>query len=98
MKAELAKYYFIRLFIGALPLCFFAVSMFAKGESGNSGMSLNMTKFLPVILLFIWGCFLIIEGLNHFIKSRMLYGFSSIASAVILGMVFFLIMYLEHIS
>ena len=98
MSEELVKSFFIRLLIGAVPMVFFAIALFAKGESGNSGMSPDIGKFLPVALIFIWGAFLIIEGLNHFMKSRNSYGFCSIGAAVILGTVFMLLMYLEHIS
>ncbi|MEO5910225.1 MAG: hypothetical protein ABIP95_05015 [Pelobium sp.] len=97
MKEELVKRFFIRIFIGAVPMVFFAIALFTKGESGNSGMSLNIDKLLPVVLIFIWGAFLIIEGLNHFIKNRTSYGFCSLGAVAILGAVFLLLMYLEHI-
>lgn len=98
MGTNLSKHFFIRLFIGAAPLVFFGIAMLAKGESGNNGMSPNIAKFLPVVLLFIYGFFLIIEGLNHLIKGRIGYGLCSISAVVILAFVFLLIMYLEHQS
>lgn len=96
LREELLKRFFIRLFVGALPLGFFAAAMLVKGESGNSGMSLNMQKFLPIILLFAWGGFLIIEAFYLFAKNRISYGLRSIYALLILAAGFVLIMYMEH--
>lgn|GEM_PF-839749 len=97
MKEKLIKNFCVRLLIGAAPLFFFAIGMFAKGQSGNNGMSPNLEKFLPVCLILIYVSFLIIEGLNHLIKGRIGYGLCSISAVVILVVVFLFIMYLEHV-
>ncbi|KKX47788.1 MULTISPECIES: hypothetical protein [Sphingobacterium] len=97
MRKKLIKHLFVRLLIGAAPMVFFAIGMFAKGESGNNGMSLNLEKFLPVCLILIYVSFLIINGLNHFVKGRVGYGLCSISTVVILVVVFLYIMYLEHL-
>ncbi|MBB2950709.1 hypothetical protein [Sphingobacterium sp. JUb56] len=97
MREKLTKHFCVRLLIGAAPLVFFAIGMFAKGQSGNNGMSPNLEKFLPVCLILIYVSFLIIEGLNHLIKGRIGYGLCSIIAVFILVMVFLFIMYLEHL-
>lgn len=97
MKKKLTKHFCVRLLIGAAPMVFFAIGMFAKGQSGNNGMSPNLEKFLPVCLILIYVSFLIIEGLNHLIKGGIGYGLCSISAVVILVMVFLFIMYLEHL-
>lgn len=96
MREELAKRFFLRFFIGTVPLGFIAVAMLSKGQSGNSGMSPNMEKFVPIVLLFTWAGFLIIEALWHFSKHRIGYSLSSICAVIILAALFFIIMYLEH--
>lgn len=97
LRTELAKRLFLRLVIGGLPLGFFAVAMFADRQGGHSGMSLNMEKFLPVILVIAWIGFLIIEAVYLFLKQRISYGFNSLYAAIILALLFFLILYLDHI-
>ena len=96
LSAGLTKRFLIRLLIGGLPLYFFAAAMLSKGQSGNSGMSPNMEKFLAVILLFGWTGFLIIEALYLFGKKKISQGWSSICTAAILALLFFLILYLER--
>lgn len=91
-----AKRFFLRLLIGGLPLVFFAFALLSLGQSGHSGMSLNMEKFLPVILLFGWAGFLIIEACYLFTKKRVADGLISIYALAILASLFFLILYLEH--
>ncbi|MBC8984955.1 hypothetical protein H9X96_04110 [Pedobacter sp. N36a] len=71
--------------------------MFGDKQSGNSGMSPNMDKFFPVILVVAWIGYLIIEAVYLFVKQRIDDGLSSVYTATILALLFFLILYLEHI-
>lgn len=48
LREELAKRFFLRLLIGALPPGFFAAEMLSKGQGGNSGMSPNITLFVII--------------------------------------------------
>ncbi|RZK20006.1 MAG: hypothetical protein EOO86_05850 [Pedobacter sp.] len=95
-KGELAKRFFIRLIIGAVPLSFFIMALFTKSQSGNNGMSVNLGKFVPVIFLLGWGIFLILEGLFLFSKQRVSNGLISISVASFLGIIFFISLYVEH--
>ena len=95
-KAEWAKRFFIRLIIGGVPLAFFIAAFFSKSESGNSGMSINLGKFVPVIFLLGWGVFLILEGLYLLAKHRISNGLISISAASSLGIIFFISLYVEH--
>lgn len=95
-KGEWAKRFFIRLIIGAVPLAFFIMALFEKSESGNSGMSINLGKFVPVLFFLGWGVFLILEGLFLLIRHRVSNGLTSIYAALLLGIIFFISLYIEH--
>ncbi|ALL06868.1 hypothetical protein AQ505_16065 [Pedobacter sp. PACM 27299] len=97
LRTELAKRFFLRLFIGGLPLAFFAGAMFGDRQSGNSGMSPNMEKFLPVILVVGWIGLLIVEAVYLFVKQRISDGLTSVYVAAVLALLFFLILYLDHL-
>ena len=96
LKRELQKRFLIRLIIGIVPLVFFIVALFTARESGNSGMSLNLEKFVPATFFIAWETFLIVEALILFVKHRIKDGLMSIYAASLLGMIFIVSLYVEH--
>lgn len=96
MKQVFGKRFILVVLIGLVLLAFFFVSLFDKGESGNSGMSLKLQKFIPFGAFLILETFLIAQALYFFAKKRVSDGLQNIYAAALLGVLLFLIMYIGH--
>ncbi|WP_316807895.1 hypothetical protein [Pedobacter agri] len=96
MKRELTERFLLRLMIGAVPLGFFVAALFSRGESGNSGMSVNLEKFVPMIFFVAWEAFLIVEALILFAKQLNRKGLISTYAACSLGVIFIISLYVNH--
>lgn len=95
-KEQIAQCFLVRLIISAIALAYFGIALFEVGQSGNSGMAPNVDKFLPVVLIFACGGFLIIKALYHFVKGRPGHALASICAAALIAAVFVLLIYLER--
>jgi len=96
MKEVFGKRFIFMVLAGAILLAFFFLSLFDKGESGNSGMSLKLQKFIPFVAFFVLEAFLLIQALYFFAKRRISSGLQNNYASALLGVLFFLIMYIEH--
>ncbi|KQN38984.1 hypothetical protein ASE92_06100 [Pedobacter sp. Leaf41] len=96
MKNVFGKRFIFIVLAGLVLLAFFFVSLFDKGESGNSGMSLKLQKFIPFVAFLILEAFLIAQALYFFAKKRISNGMQNIYAAALLGVLLFLIFYIEH--
>jgi len=100
VKSSIYQHLIWRLLISTIPLALFAFSLCTEplGSSGNNGIGVDISIFIPVILLFGWGGFLVIESLYRFARKHASIGFMSLLAAVILAGFYTLILYFHHLS
>jgi len=96
MKKVFAKRFIFSVLVGAILLVFFGFALFSKGESGNSGMSLKLQKFIPFFAFIVLEVFLFIQALYFFANRRMSDGLQNTYATILLGALIFIMIYIEH--
>ncbi|MCH5598664.1 hypothetical protein [Niabella ginsengisoli] len=98
MKNTLFNHTIIRILLGLIPIVLFALIIFSDKQSGNDFLGIN---FVKVILgfgsLFLWGAWIIIETIVLFFKKQNYFAYTNIILIIIIGAIYTLELYLNHI-
>lgn len=98
MKETLLKHILIRTILGLIPLFLFALIIFSNKQSGNDFLGTNFVKMiLGFGSLLLWSGWIIFETVALFFKKQTHFAYTNIALIIIIGSIYTLELYFNHI-
>jgi hypothetical protein len=98
MKNTLYNHTITRTLLGLIPIILFALIIFNDKQSGNDFLGTNFVKMiLGFGSLFLWSAWIIIETIVLFFKKQNYFAYTNIVLIIIIGAIYALELYLNHI-
>lgn len=98
MKNALFNHTITRSFLGLIPILLFAMIIFSDKQSGNDFLGTNFVKMiLGFGSLLLWSAWIIIETIALFFKKQTYFAYTNIVLIIIIGAIYTLELYLNHI-
>lgn len=98
-KTDVFNHIIIRFLIGLIPIFLFALIIFSDKQSGNDFLGTNFVKMiLGFGSLLLWSGWIIIETVVLFFKKHTYYAYTNIVLFILIGVIYTLELYFNHIS